>query len=75
MSTKPQEETPGVDWREFSKSGLLPQALYLFSCRLAWTRYGDERARQALLRATEMQNTSLRLLAVRLLEGCRSRPH
>lgn len=65
----------GVNWGEFSKSGILPQALYLFSCRLAWIRYGDDHARQVLLRATHTSNAALRSLAVTLLHQVAEERH
>lgn len=35
----------GIDWQEATRKGHLMDALYLFACRLAWLRHGDQKAR------------------------------
>jgi hypothetical protein len=68
MQTNGQRAGADVNWGELTKQGLLPQALYLFSCRLAWLRYGDDHANKALLRASQGANAELRSIATRLLK-------
>lgn len=42
----------GIDWQTTAKRGRMLEALYLFACRLAWLRHGDERAHSELVRAS-----------------------
>lgn len=57
----------GIDWQEATRKGQLMNALYLFACRLAWLRHGDQRAHQELIRASEQGDPEIRVIAASLL--------
>ena len=60
------------NWSEVARKGRLPDALYLYACRLAWLRHGDSHALQVLVRAAEADDAEMRLIASTfLLEGCK----
>ena len=47
--------------------GKLLDALYLFACRLAWLRHGDQSAQHELIRAAEHEDPEIRGIAAALL--------
>lgn len=56
-----------IDWQEATRKGKLMDALYLFACRLAWRRHGDQRARDELIRASEHGDPKIREIAASFL--------
>ena len=57
----------GIDWQGAARNGHMTAALYLFACRLAWRRHGDQRAHDELVRASECGDAEIRAIAAMLL--------
>lgn len=59
----------GINWQDAARKGQMTEVLYLFACRLAWRRHGDQRARDELVRASECDNAEIREIAANLLDS------
>ena len=58
-----------IDWQGTTRKGQLGEVLYLFACRLAWRRHGDQRAQDELIRASQCADSELRAIAATFLDS------